>query len=84
MTPNLNFRQALLLVLSYLLIIPSGFGQFKLTDALPTDPAVRTGVLPNGLHYYIREIHDFRNVRLRLVVNAGSVLEEDEIIIPGQ
>lgn len=78
MNPNLNLRQALLLVLSYLFFIPSSFGQFKLSDTIPTDPAVRMGVLPNGLHYYIRENHDFRNVQLRLVVNAGSVLEEDD------
>lgn len=78
MNPNLNLRQAVLLVLSHLFFIPSGFGQFNLSDTIPTDPAVRTGVLPNGLHYYIRENHDFRNVQLRLVVNAGSVLEEDD------
>jgi zinc protease len=36
------------------------------------------GVLPNGLHYYVRENHDFRNVQLRLVVNAGSVLEDND------
>jgi zinc protease len=78
MNPNLNLRQAVLLVLSHLFFIPSGFGQFNLSDTIPTDPEVRTGVLPNGLHYYIRENHDFRNVQLRLVVNAGSVLEEDD------
>ena len=78
MTYNLNLRQAVLLVLSYLFFIPSGFGQYKLTDAIPSDPAVLTGVLPNGLHYYIRENHNIRNVQLRLVVNAGSVLEDDD------
>jgi zinc protease len=78
MTLNLNLRQAVLLVLSYLFFIPSGFGQYKLADTIPTDLAVRTGVLPNGLHYYIRENHVFRNVQLRLVVNAGSVLEDDD------
>lgn len=46
--------------------------------ALPLDPAVRTGTLENGLRYYVR-----RNARpagraeLRLVVDAGSVLETD-------
>ena len=48
-------------------------------DPLPLDPAVTLGTLGNGLRYYIR-----RNARpeeraeLRLVVNAGSVLEEDD------
>jgi zinc protease len=78
MTYNLNLRQAVLLVLSYLFFIPLGFGQYKLTDAIPADPAVLTGVLPNGLHYYIRENHNLRNVQLRLVVNVGSVLEDDD------
>ncbi|HEV3325286.1 MAG TPA: insulinase family protein [Puia sp.] len=78
MTSHLNLPQAVLLVLFYLFFIPSGFGQYKLADTIPIDPAVRTGVLPNGLHYYIRENHDFRNVQLRLVVNAGSVLEDDD------
>jgi zinc protease len=78
MTPNPNFRKATLLALSCLFLIPSCFCQFKLTDTIPTDPAVRTGVLPNGLHYYIRENHVLRNVQLRFVVNAGSVLEDDD------
>jgi zinc protease len=78
MNPNLNLRQAVLLASVYLFFIPSGFGQFNLTDTIPTDQAVRVGVLSNGIHYYIRENHTFRNVQLRLVVNAGSVLEDED------
>src|SRR5580692_3102176 len=78
MNPNLNLRQAALLASVYLFLIPSGFGQFNLTDTIPTDQAVRVGVLSNGLRYYIRENHTFRNVQLRLVVNAGSVLEDED------
>jgi zinc protease len=50
-----------------------------LTAAVPVDPRITVGTLPNGLRYYIR-----RNTRpagraeLRLVVNAGSVLEDDD------
>jgi zinc protease len=46
--------------------------------ALPLDPAVRYGKLPNGLTYYVRR-NPKPEVRaeLRLVVNAGSVLEDD-------
>jgi zinc protease len=46
---------------------------------VPLTPEVREGRLPNGLRYYIR-----RNARpqgraeLRLVVNAGSILEDDD------
>ena len=46
---------------------------------LPLDPAVRTGVLENGLTYYVRENREPRDrAELRLVVDAGSVLEDDD------
>jgi len=46
---------------------------------LALDPAVQTGVLPNGLRYYIRKHRKPENrVLLWLAVNAGSVLEEDD------
>lgn len=47
--------------------------------AIPLDPAVRVGRLPNGLQYYIRKnSRPEQRVELRLVVNAGSVLEDDD------
>lgn len=46
---------------------------------LPMDPDVVTGKLENGLTYYIRNNHKPANkVELRLVVNAGSILENDD------
>src|SRR5688500_7556906 len=46
---------------------------------LPFDPAVKNCTLPNRLRYYIRENHrPEKRAELRLVVNAGSVLEEDD------
>jgi zinc protease len=78
MNPCLNLRQVLLIPILSLFVLPPAFGQYKLDDMIPTDPAVRIGALPNGLRYYIRENHSFRNVQLRLVVNAGSVLEDDD------
>src|SRR4051812_36249609 len=46
--------------------------------ALPLDPAVRYGKLPNGLTYYVRRNpKPEARTELRLVVNAGSVLEDD-------
>jgi zinc protease len=45
---------------------------------LPFDPAVTVGTLSNGMRYYIRENHKpEKRAELRLVVNAGSVLEDD-------
>jgi zinc protease len=52
---------------------------YRLEDPLPLDPAVRRGRLPNGMSYYIRrnERPEHR-VALRLAVDAGSVLEQDD------
>ncbi len=48
-------------------------------EALPLDPAVRIDTLANGLVYFIRTNAEPRNrAELRLVVDAGSVLEEDD------
>ena len=46
---------------------------------LPVDPAVTIGRLPNGIRYYIRVNHrPEKRVELRLVVNAGSILEDED------
>ncbi|GAA4448568.1 insulinase family protein [Nibrella saemangeumensis] len=45
---------------------------------IPFDPNVKVGKLPNGLTYYIRKNEEPKNrAELRLVVKAGSVLEEN-------
>jgi zinc protease len=49
------------------------------TAGLGTDPALRFGSLPNGLRYYVRvNRQPEQRAELRLVVNAGSVLEDDD------
>ena len=49
-----------------------------LNAPIPFDPAVRTGKLANGLTYYIRKnAKPEKKVDLRLVINAGSILEDD-------
>jgi zinc protease len=46
---------------------------------LPRDPHVVVGTLPNGLRYYIRRnAKPEKRAELRLVVNAGSILEDDD------
>lgn len=46
---------------------------------LPLDPAVEKGQLANGLTYYIRgNQKPEKRAALRLVVNAGSVLEDED------
>ncbi len=51
----------------------------SLSRRLPVDPKITVGRFDNGLRYYIRENRKPENrAELRLVVNAGSVLEEDD------
>jgi zinc protease len=46
---------------------------------LPFDPAVTVGTLSNGMRYYIRQNYKpEKRAELRLVVNAGSVLEDED------
>ncbi len=49
------------------------------SQRIAVDQAITVGRLPNGLRYYIRENRRPENrAELRLVVNAGSVLEDDD------
>ncbi|NCG21744.1 MAG: insulinase family protein [Rhodobacterales bacterium] len=51
----------------------------KYTGPLPVDPNVRTGVLPNGMRYYIEVNQEPKErVVFRLAVDAGSILEDDD------
>jgi zinc protease len=50
-----------------------------LADSMPTDPRITRGQLPNGLRYYVRtNAKPEKRAELRLVVKAGSVLEDDD------
>lgn len=50
-----------------------------LSTPLPKDPKVIKGQLPNGLTYYIRpNSKPEKKVELRLAVNTGSILEDDD------
>lgn len=56
----------------------SVFAQQNLNEKLPVDPEVKIGTLGNGLTYYIRQNKKpEQKVELRLIVNAGSILEDD-------
>ena len=53
--------------------------QLKETDAIPFDASVKKGKLKNGLTYYIKKNAKPENkVDLRLIINAGSILENDD------
>jgi zinc protease len=50
-----------------------------LTQKIPNDPTVRMGKLSNGLTYYVKNNGKPADiVELRLAINAGSVLEDDD------
>jgi zinc protease len=75
-------RLAVLVSWALLLIAPSVFAQAAAVapeSPLPIDPQVHIGTLENGLGYYIRANERPENrAELRLVVNAGSILEEED------
>ena len=51
----------------------------NLADPVPKSPQVITGTLDNGLTYYIqRNARPEKRLELRLVVKAGSVVEDDD------
>ena len=59
--------------------VATGAHNAPLTQAVPVDPRITVGTLPNGMRYYVRANKNPQaRAELRLVVNAGSVLEEDD------
>ncbi len=51
----------------------------SLSQAIPVDPAITVGSLSNGLRYYVRaNKKPEKRAELRLVVKAGSILEDDD------
>src|SRR5262245_9933226 len=55
----------------------SGAASAALTAQIPLDPAITTGQFANGLRYYVRaNKKPEKRAELRLVVNAGSILED--------
>src|SRR5262245_38708595 len=50
-----------------------------LSDPIPVEREITIGRLPNGLRYYVRaNKKPEKRAELRLVVNAGSALEDDD------
>jgi zinc protease len=61
------------------LAVPTGVQDAPLSQTVPVDPLITVGTLPNGLRYYIRANKQPQaRAELRLVVNAGSVLEDED------
>jgi zinc protease len=77
---NQFFRQqCIAIMLLFLLPLQYIAAQDKLNQLIPADEKIRIGKLENGLTYYIRQNKKPENrVEMRLAVNAGSVLEDDD------
>ncbi|MCX6571727.1 MAG: insulinase family protein [Candidatus Aminicenantes bacterium] len=75
-------RRILLIALSVVLAfapLAAQADKYPLDQKIPVDPKITVGELGNGLRYYIRENRKPENrAELRLVVNAGSVLEDED------
>jgi zinc protease len=68
-----------ILLLAMAANIPAAWSQIDVTQVMPLDPKVKIGRLSNGLTYYIRQNKlPEKRVELRLVVNVGSVQEDDD------
>jgi zinc protease len=67
-----------MLVLVTVQTLSAQVDQVNTADKMPLDSKVTIGKLENGLTYYIRpNARPEKKVELRLVVNTGSVLEDD-------
>jgi zinc protease len=78
---NRNWRRAGLVLAgaAVALFTPGPSADAVQGQTLPTDPAVTVGTLPNGLRYFVRENRRPEGrAELRLVVNAGSTLEDED------
>jgi zinc protease len=85
-----NLRKTLLFSLFFVLALSSVVARqaapaaapadkFALGQTIPVDPRITVGQLSNGLRYWIRENREPKNrAELRLVVKAGSVLEDND------
>src|SRR5256885_16873407 len=76
---RLSRAAALLLVLTASTPAGAQARKFPLDATLPLASDIRTGMLPNGLKFYIRKnARPEKRVSLRLAVKAGSLEEHDD------
>src|SRR5438128_6988730 len=84
MTNRLRARSLFLITAVVVSTFFAGTHHFRaqaqaLTDPMPVDPQITIGKLANGMRYYIRgNKAPEKRAELRLVVKAGSVLEDED------
>jgi len=72
-------KKLLLSSLATLFLLMNIFGQSDPMYKIPTDPAVRSGQLDNGIQYYIQKNAKPENrAELRLALKAGATSEDDD------
>ena len=77
MNKFISILKSTLIAISFL-ITNESFSQFKLNDSIPLSSSVKIGKLSNGLTYYIKKnAKPEKKVELRLVLNVGSILEDE-------
>jgi len=82
---RIRIRTRLLLLTSAILLAsfltsPSQLARAQaLSDPMPVDPQITIGKFGNGMRYYVRaNKKPEKRAELRLVVKAGSILEDDD------
>ena len=71
-------KQFVFFLLTFCLIGNSVHAQFDLNAPVPLDPQVKTGVLDNGLTYYIRHNQEPKErASFYIIQNVGGILEDD-------
>lgn len=69
----------LLIGIPYISAAPAQAPSAALSDPIPVERTITIGKLPNGIQYYVRSNpKPEKRAELRLVVKAGSVLEDDD------
>lgn len=77
-------KSFLVFIISFALFVSASVAQNitipgNLKTEIPIDPSIRKGKFDNGLTYYIKQNSQPKNrAELHLVVNAGSILEDDD------
>lgn len=73
------YKKYLLFLLTLLFSYSFVYTQYNPKDIIPLDPSIKTGKLANGLTYFIKQnLKPEKRAELRLVVNAGSICEDDD------
>src|SRR5665647_929194 len=74
-----NFLKTACLTAILIAWVPAALAEIRLSDPIPVGPQVKVGKLANGLTYYIQKnAKPEKKLELRLVVKAGSILEDDD------